>query len=100
MKGLVSATISTQAEEAKPTLENLLRHVNKYGLDAQHKGNNVGKPVRYSTYKQLRNDAAVEVARAYLGEDAYAMFVETVGAKAWTDEARKDWAAVREETDG
>lgn len=98
MKGNVSTRYSEEiADKAAPTVENLLRHYRAYGLDAQHKGNNVGKPVRYATYKQFRNDSLVEVGRANLSEDAYAFLVDALGHPSWTDAARADWRKVREE---
>ena len=94
MKGLVSATISTQAPEAKPTIENLVKHVRTFGLSSRN-GN--GKETRYTAYSKFRNDAAVEVARAYLGEDAFVQFVGLIGYSEFQDNARADWAKVREE---
>lgn len=96
MKGLVTATISTQAPEAQPTIGNLVKHVERYGLSAR---DGKGRPMMYSTYAKFRNDAAVEVGRAYLGEDAFVQYVSLIGYPEWQDNARDDWAKVREDSD-
>lgn len=98
MKGTTHTRLAPEViENGAPTVENLLRHYRAYGLDNQHKGNNVGKPVRYATYKQFRNDSLVEVGRANLAEDAYAFLIESLGHPTWADAARADWVKVREE---
>jgi len=82
-------------EAQKPNVENLLRHYNAYGLDNRtntYRG--VVQP--YKSYKALSKDALVEVARAYLSEDAYAFLIESIGYGSFKDAARADHAAMRE----
>ena len=101
MKGLTSERLLTEAPEARPSYENLCKHADKYGLDNEHKkGRNQGKPIIYTTYKTFRNDALIEVGRARLSQEAYAMLVERYGEHAWRDEALADWDAVRDAADG
>lgn len=78
----------------QPTSENLLRHFKKYGLDNTHqKHNNV-----YRSYKALSTDALVEVARAYLAEDAFVFLVGAIGFASWEEAARNDWSDSRSTT--
>ena len=77
--------------EGKPSLENLIAHYRKFGLDREAKGYHTGKEKSYTTYKALRTDSLVEVGRAYLGEDAYLTLVELVGSPSWRKDALADW---------
>lgn len=87
----LAVTVPEDLDVAKPTYENLVKHVDKFGLDREAKGYNAGKPKTYGSYKQFRSDSAVEVARSYLGQTAYVAFVERFGQHSWADDARADW---------
>lgn len=96
MRGVTSTRVPEAiAEAANPTLENLLTHVRKFGLDRHTNGKGQTIENVYSTYKQFAKDAATEVAFSSLSEAAYVRFVTTVGEVAWEDEARKDWQKER-----
>lgn len=77
--------------EGKPTYENLVTHIDKFGLDREHKGYHTGKEKDYGTYKKFRVDSAIEVGRSYLTEAAYVLLVSKYGSHKWEDEARADW---------
>ena len=77
----------------KPSYENIVKHIDRFGLDREAKGYNVGKVKVYKTYKQFRSDSAIEVARSYCAEDAYVRLVSKYGSHKWEDEAREDWRA-------
>lgn len=81
-------------ERNEASLANLIRHVDKFGLDSKHAGYR-GKEKPYTTYKQFAKDSAAEVAYAHLGEDAYVQFVERYGKHAWVDAARADHQEAR-----
>ena len=83
--------------EGKPTYENLVTHVDKFGLDREPQGYHVGKEKDYRSYKQFRSDSAAEVARSYFPEDVYVRFVAKYGSHQWEADARKDW---QEENNG
>jgi hypothetical protein len=92
-----SASVWELPEQWQPTLDNLLKHVKKFGLDNRHEKSYRGRPIRYKNYKALSNDAAVMTARAYLGEESYVFFIEGVGYPEFREEARSHWAEVRGE---
>lgn len=74
----------------EPTLENLLKHYDKYGWSRSRK--RVGRSYgwidnTYRTYKQMRNDVLVEVARAYLDRDDYLELVATLGKPEFIEQA-------------
>jgi hypothetical protein len=85
----------------RPTLDALVRHADKFGLD------NVGQvfkggryehgQVRYSSYKKLRSDSLVEVGRAYLTEENYVALVEALSYGSHREDAREDWNDERRE---
>lgn len=98
MRGTTTARVAESiADIATPTLENLLTHVRKYGLDRKTNGKGEAIENVYSTYKQFAKDSAAEVALASLSEDAYARFVTTVGEPSWEKEARKDYRKERDD---
>ena len=85
------------AEKLRPTLPNLVRHVERYGLSNKFAGyRNREKP--YTNYKTFAKDPAAEVALAFLSEDAYAQFVERFGPAGTVEAAIEDYRAQREGT--
>lgn len=87
-------------EEAKarltPTLPNLVRHVERYGLSNKNAGYK-GREKTYATYKAFAKDPAAEVALAFLGEKAYVQFVERFGPAGSTGAAIADYRGQRGE---
>ena len=77
------------------TMDELLRHVRKYGLDNRASGYR-GKPQRYKNYAALAKDTAVEVAFDSFTEDTYAQFIEGIGYGQFADDARTDWIAAND----
>lgn len=72
------------------TLENLLRHYEKYGWDRKKQGS--GRKRRwidktYRTYHQMRSDSLVEIARSYLDRDDYLELVSTLGKPEFVEQA-------------
>ena len=78
-------------KEGVPSYENLVTHIERFGLDREKPGYNGGKLKVYKTYRQFRTDSAMEVGRSYLAIDPYASLVTRYGDPRWEDEARKDW---------
>ena len=82
----------------RPTLEGLLKHADKYGLDIDAK--NVGlskfaKPKKHKTYRTLKKDALVRVGFDYLGVKSYRLLIEGIGYPELADDAEKDWRSAR-----
>jgi hypothetical protein len=99
IEGRVHTTtaIADLPEHLRPTLENLLKHVQKFGLENSHETGYRGRPVTYKSYRQFSADAVVLTARAYLGQEAYAFFVESVGYPQFKEQAREHWQEVRDQ---
>lgn len=95
MRGVTHARIEAGIRDAAlPTYENLVKHVEKYGLsNAASKK----RTDRYTTYKKFAKDSAAEVAFSHLTEDGYVRFVNRFGDPAWEDQARADYQAERGE---
>lgn len=95
MRGITSARISPEIEAAGlPTYENLVRHVDRYGLDNAH---STKVADRYTTYNKFAKDSAAVTAIAYLSEDAYVRFVTRYGEASWAEAARADHQAERQD---
>lgn len=95
MDGITMARVEEGiADLARPSYENLCKHVDKFGLDNTHSTKHKD---RYTTYAKFRKDSAVVTARAYLAEAGFVMFVERYGEHGWSEAARQDWQAAREE---
>ena len=95
MDGITMARVEESiADLARPSYENLCKHVDRFGLDNAASTKHAD---RYTTYKKFSKDSATVTARAYLSEAAFVMFVERYGERGWTDAARSDWQAVRED---
>lgn len=78
-----------------PTLPNLVRHIDHYGLSNKFAGHR-GRTKVYKGYKAFAKDPAIEVGLAYLSEEAYAQLVERYGERGWVSDARADWNGQRE----
>lgn len=76
------------------TWANLTKHIETHGFDNTHT-KKFGSA--YTTYKKLAADSAIEVGRAYFGEETYVQLVLKYGEASWEEAARADWAAIREE---
>ncbi len=85
------------AEKLRPTLPNLVRHVQRYGLSNKHQGYR-GREKTYKNYKAFAKDPAAEVALAYLSEEAYAQFVDLFGPPGTVEAGIADHRAQREGT--
>ena len=85
------------AEKLRPTLPNLVRHVQRYGLSNKFQGYRKTEKT-YRNYKAFAKDPAAEVALAYLSEDAYAQFVDLFGPPGTVEAGRADHRAQREGT--
>ena len=95
MDGITNTRIEQSIEEiARPSYENLCKHVDRFGLDNAASTKHAD---RYTTYAKFRKDCAVITARAYLSEAAFVMFVQRYGEHGWAEQARADWNAIREE---
>lgn len=77
------------------TVQNLLDHYNKYGLD-NHGTGYKGRDEQYRSYNQLRADALVHVARSRLTEDGYLQVLRLVGYDQYEEQARSDWRELHE----
>lgn len=80
-----------------PTSEGMLKHLKQYGLDNAHETGYRGKPVRYKSYKQLREDTWIHVARSVFAEETYSQLVAAAGYAEFDDEARADWKELHEQ---
>jgi hypothetical protein len=83
------------AEKLRPTLPNLVRHVERYGLSNKHAGYR-GREKTYTNYKTFAKDPAAEVALAFLSEEAYGQFVERFGPAGTVEAGIADHRAQRE----
>lgn len=84
------------------TVEGLLQHFNKYGLDNSHTGYR-GKAERYTGYGTLRTDSLVHTARTFLSERAYLHLLEAIGYAGLDKAASIDWRQahnIEEDADG
>lgn len=82
----------------RPTLEGLLKHAEKYGLDIDAKNRNLSKyakPKTHSTYRTLKKDCLVRVGFDYLGPKSYRLLIEGIGYPDLADDAEKDWKESR-----
>lgn len=82
----------------KPTLEDFVKHFEKYGLENSHSGYR-DKPERYKSFNSLQKDSIVATAVHYLTNENFVALVHAVGyqsfadeAAAWWTEERKRWA--------
>lgn len=82
----------------RPTLDSLLLHHKKYGLDIDHKATKRYTP-RYGSWKELQKDAIVEVGIRYLGVEAFVLLVEGIGYSGFREEARRGWQDWRDALD-
>lgn len=85
------------ADAFMPTYENLMKHFNAYGFDRKKNYKGVGVSREYRTYKQLRNDTLVLVARRNLTVDNYMLLLRNTWAPEhdkWVNEAIQDYADV------
>ena len=71
----------------------------KHGLENSHETGYRGKPVRYKSYRQAREDAWVHVARSEFGEETYIQLLSAAGYGQFEAEAREDWKDMRGELD-
>lgn len=76
------------------TSESLIKHFKRYGLDNAHAGYR-NAPAIYKSYKTLREDSLVLVARTYMPEDTYAIIIGVVGYPHFEQKARQDWKDIR-----
>lgn len=83
------------ANYPNPTLEDLLNHERKFGLDLGVGWRGAEK--RYGSYKTLSQDPLVEVGRTYLNQENYVALIEGIGYGQWREQAAADWEAFREE---
>lgn len=74
----------------RPTLEQLLTHAKKHGFTHAPRDGH-GRRRQFRGYKRLSRDPLVQVAIDYLGQNAYAAFIEGIGYGKFKDKARKDW---------
>jgi hypothetical protein len=79
------------------SLENIVKHVKRYGLDNKHTGYR-GREKPYKNYKAFAKDSAAKAARDNLSEDGYAQFVELYAPSGSDEAARQDYRAQREGT--
>lgn len=77
-----------------PTLEGLLEHVRKFGLDISHKETPRYKP-RHTAWNTLASESSVEVAIEALGIEAFSLFIEGIGYPHYREQARTAWRAIR-----
>lgn len=79
-------------QDAAPpvTVDSLLLHYRKYGLDNAHTGYK-GKPEKYTNYTNARADSLLHVARTFLTEAAYIQVLEGCGYHGWNKAASEDW---------
>lgn len=95
MRGITHARIEEGIRaQALPTYENLVKHVEKFGLGNAHSKKHAD---RYTTYKKFAKDSAAEVAFSHLTEDGYVRFVSRFGDPAWEADARADYQSERGE---
>jgi hypothetical protein len=95
VRGVTFATIpEAMRERNEASLANLIRHVDRYGLDSKHAGYR-GREAPYKSYKAFAKDTAAMTAFGYLSEDGYVQFVERYGMSAWADDARADHQEAR-----
>lgn len=80
-----------------PTSEGMLKHLERYGLDNAHEKGYRGKPVRYKSYRRLREDAWMHVARSFFGEETYVQLLTAAGYAEYEADARADWKEMRSE---
>ena len=85
---------SPQFGEPPVTSEGLIKHFHKFGLDNSHQGYR-GAAVVYKSYKTLREDSLVLVARTFMPEDTYAAILSVIGYAHFEDKARADWNKIR-----
>lgn len=78
------------------TLENLIKHYERYGWDRMKRGS--GRKRRwidktYRTYNQLREDSLIQIGRAYLDQDDYLELVAALGKPEFVEDAidREGW---------
>lgn len=72
------------------TLDGLLAHAQKYGLDIDAKGRGRYSP-RHKSWRSLYKEAIVEVAIEGLGLESFTLFVEGIGYREHRDAARAEW---------
>lgn len=95
MRGVTFLTIPDALKERnEASLPNLIRHVDKYGLDSKRAGYR-GQEKPYTTYKAFAKDSAAMTAFGYLSEEAYVQFVERYGEHGWVDAAIADHREAR-----
>ena len=81
----------TTAEVEPTTVENLMAHFKRYGLDNSHTGYKKAAQT-YKGYASLRQDALVHVGRSGLGLEAYLQLLDLIGYGGWAKAATADWA--------
>ena len=82
----------------RPTLDSLLAHHKKYGLDITHKATKRYTP-RYKSWKELAKDSIVEVGIRYLNQEAFVLLIEGIGYSGFREEARTGWTTWRDNLD-
>lgn len=75
-----------------PTLEDLKKHYDRYGLDRTRKrsvgqGRVVWEESNHRTYKSLRDDSLLETARSYLSLGEYVELVRHIAGDKVAEEA-------------
>lgn len=92
-----AARFATSEDMYPVTMDGMLKHLEKYGLDIDAETGYRGKKLRYKNYKKLRKDPWVHVAKTYFSEEGYVQLLEAAGYSEFEEEAREDWKDIRKE---